>query len=136
MVAGPTVAPGSREHDGWLRTGDLGSLNERGFLRVTGRVADTIVSGGENVAPAEVEAVLESHPDVLEAAVLGRPDPTWGEAVAAIVVPRPGAIVEGPTLRAYCAERLARYKVPKQLDIATTPLPRTHSGKLLRRNIS
>ena len=136
MVAGPTVAPASRDSDGWLHTGDLGALDAHGFLRVTGRVADTIVSGGENVAPAEVEAVLESHPDVLEAAVLGRPDPTWGEAVAAIVVPRPGSAVEGETLCAYCAERLARYKVPKQLDIVTTPLPRTQSGKLLRRNLS
>ena len=136
MVSGPTVAPGSRDADGWLRTGDLGALDERGFLQVTGRVADTIVSGGENVAPAEVEAVLESHPGVLEAAVLGRADPAWGEAVTAIVVPRPGATLDGATLCAYCAERLARYKVPKQLDIATTPLPRTASGKLLRRNLS
>jgi O-succinylbenzoic acid--CoA ligase len=136
LVSGPTVAPASLDSEGWLRTGDLGSLDERGFLRVTGRVADTIVSGGENVAPAEVEAVLESHPDVLEAAVLGRPDPTWGEAVAAIVLPRPGAAVEAASLRAYCAERLARYKVPKHLDIATTPLPRTTSGKLLRRHLS
>jgi O-succinylbenzoic acid--CoA ligase len=136
MVSGPTVAAGSRDPAGWLHTGDLGSLDEHGFLRVTGRVADTIVSGGENVAPAEVEAVLESHPDVLEAAVLGRPDPTWGEAVAAIVVPRPGTAVEAASLRAYCAERLARYKVPKHLDIATAPLPRTHSGKLLRRSLS
>jgi O-succinylbenzoic acid--CoA ligase len=136
LVSGPTVAPGSRDPDGWLHTGDLGSLDEHGCLHVTGRVADTIVSGGENVAPAEVEAVLEAHPDVLEAAVLGRPHPTWGEAVTAIVVPRPGATVEDPTLRAYCAERLARYKVPKQLDITTTRLPRTTSGKLLRRNLS
>ena len=136
LVCGPTVAPGSRDPDGWLHTGDLGSLDQRGFLRVTGRVADTIVSGGENVAPAEVEAVLETHPDVLEAAVLGRSDPTWGEAVAAIVVPRSGAVLDGESLRAYCAERLARYKVPKQLDIATMPLPRTNSGKLLRRNLS
>ncbi len=136
MVAGPTVAPGSRDPDGWLHTGDLGSLDERGFLRVTGRIADTIVSGGENVAPVEVEAVLESHPNVLEAAVFGRPDPAWGEAVAAIVVPRPGVAVDGESLRDYCAERLARYKVPKQLDIAAAPLPRTQSGKLLRRNLS
>jgi O-succinylbenzoic acid--CoA ligase len=136
LVSGPTIAPGSRDPDGWLHTGDLGSLDARGCLRVTGRVADTIVSGGENVAPAEVEAVLESHPDVLEAAVLGRADPEWGEAVAAIVVPRSGAPLDGETLRGYCAERLAHYKVPKQLDIATTPLPRTQSGKLLRRNLS
>ena len=136
LVCGPTIAPGSGDPDGWLHTGDLGSLDQRGFLSVTGRVADTIVSGGENVAPAEVEAVLETHPDVLEAAVLGRSDPTWGEAVAAIVVPRSGAVLDGDSLRAYCAERLARYKVPKQLDIATMPLPRTRSGKLLRRNLS
>jgi O-succinylbenzoic acid--CoA ligase len=136
MVAGPTVASSSRDPDGWLHTGDLGSLDERGFLQVTGRLADTIVSGGENVAPAEVEAALESHPDVLEAAVLGRPDPTWGEAVAALVVPRPGTVVQVEMLRAHCAARLAPYKVPKHLDIATTPLPRTTSGKLLRRNLS
>jgi o-succinylbenzoate---CoA ligase len=136
MVSGPTVAPASRDPDGWLRTGDLGSLDERGFLRVTGRIADTIVSGGENVAPAEVEAVLESHPDVLEAAVLARPDPDWGEAVAAIVVPRSGSVLQAETLRAHCAARLARYKVPKQVDFTDTPLPRTRSGKLLRRQLS
>ena len=136
MVSGPTVAPSSRDRDGWLRTGDLGSLDEHGFLRVTGRVADTIVSGGENVAPAEVEAVLESHPDVLEAAVLGRPDPRWGEAVTAIVVPRPGSEFQAEALRAHCATHLARYKVPKQVDFTGTPLPRTRSGKLLRRKLS
>lgn len=136
MVAGPTVAPASLDPDGWLHTGDLGALDERGFLQVTGRVADTIVSGGENVAPAEVEAVLESHPDVLEAAVLGRPDSTWGEAVAAIVVLRPESTLADETLRAHCAARLARYKVPKQVDFTGTPLPRTRSGKLLRRELS
>jgi O-succinylbenzoic acid--CoA ligase len=136
MVSGPTVAPSSRDRDGWLRTGDLGSLDEHGSLRVTGRVADTIVSGGENVAPAEVEAVLESHPDVLEAAVLGRPDPRWGEAVTAIVVPRPGSEFQAEALRAHCAAHLARYKVPKQVDFTGTPLPRTRSGKLLRRELS
>jgi O-succinylbenzoic acid--CoA ligase len=136
LVSGPTVAPSSRDRDGWLRTGDLGSLDERGFLQVTGRVADTIVSGGENVAPAEVEAVLESHPDVLEAAVLGRPDARWGEVVTAIVLPRPGSDPESETLRAHCAARLARYKVPKQVDFTAVPLPRTRSGKLLRRELS
>lgn len=136
MVAGPTVASRSRDPDGWLHTGDLGSLDERGFLHVTGRIAETIVSGGENVAPAEVEAVLESHPHVLEAAVLGHAHPNWGEAVAAIVVPRPGSVVEAETLRAHCAARLAPYKVPKQIDFTDTPLPRTRSGKLLRRTLT
>ena len=136
QVSGPTVAPASRGRDGWLRTGDLGVLDEHGRLRVTGRLADTIVSGGENVAPAEVEAALESHPGVLEAAVLGRRDPDWGEAVAAIVVVKPGAEIEVEALRAHCAAIMARYKVPKQIDLTTTPLPRTRSGKLLRRELS
>jgi O-succinylbenzoic acid--CoA ligase len=136
LVAGPTVAPGSREADGWLHTGDLGALDARGFLSVTGRLADTIVSGGENVAPAEVEAVLEAHPDVLEAAVLARADPEWGEAIAAIVRTRPGALRDAQALRAHCAAHLARYKVPKQLHFAERPLPRTASGKLLRRSLT
>ncbi len=136
MVAGPTVAPASRDRDGWLHTGDLGSLDEHGLLAVTGRVADTIVSGGENVAPAEVEAVLESHPDVLEAAVVPRADPRWGEAVTAIVLARPGADLKAETVRAHCAARLARYKVPKQVCFTAVPLPRTRSGKLLRRELT
>jgi O-succinylbenzoic acid--CoA ligase len=135
MVAGPTVAPGSVEPDGWLHTGDLGAFDEHGRLHVTGRKADTIVSGGENVAPAEVEAVLEAHPDVLEAAVLGRADQRWGEAVTAIVVTRRGAVLEGETLRAHCARGLAPHKVPKQVSFAHEPLPRTRSGKLLRKEL-
>ncbi|HZL47574.1 MAG TPA: hypothetical protein VFC30_01005, partial [Solirubrobacteraceae bacterium] len=135
LVAGPTVAPGSLDGDGWLRTGDLGVIDAGGCLRVTGRKADTIVSGGENVAPAEVEAVLEAHPDVLEAAVLGRADPRWGEAVTAIVVTRPGAALEGDALRAHCARGLASHKVPKQFAFVAEPLPRTRSGKLLRKEL-
>jgi O-succinylbenzoic acid--CoA ligase len=135
-VAGPTVAPGSHDGDGWLRTGDLGVLDEHGCLTVTGRKADTIVSGGENVAPAEVEAVLEAHPDVLEAAVLGRPDERWGEAVTAIVLARPGRTLDADELRAHCARLLAPYKVPKQVVLTGESLPRTPSGKLLRRELS
>jgi O-succinylbenzoic acid--CoA ligase len=135
LVAGPTVAPGARDADGWLHTGDLGELDERGRLRVSGRKADTIVSGGENVAPAEVEAVLESHPGVLEAAVLGREDPEWGESVSAIVVARPDAVLEVEELRAHCAAALAPFKVPKQFVLTAEPLPRTRSGKLLRREL-
>jgi O-succinylbenzoic acid--CoA ligase len=134
-IAGPTVAPGSLDGDGWLYTGDLGAIDEHGRLHVTGRKADTIVSGGENVAPAEVEAVLEEHPEVLEAAVLGRPDERWGEAVTAIVVMRPGTVLEVEALRAHCARGLAAHKVPKQVSFAHEPLPRTRSGKLLRKEL-
>jgi O-succinylbenzoic acid--CoA ligase len=136
LIAGPTVAPASRGPDGWLATGDLGFLDEQGRLHVTGRQADTIISGGENVAPAEVEAVLESHPDVLEAAVVGRPDASWGQSVTAIVVPRPGRAPEGEALRAHCARSLAAYKVPRAVVLSGAALPRTRSGKLLRRKLS
>jgi O-succinylbenzoic acid--CoA ligase len=132
LLAGPTVAPAAVADDGWLHTGDLGELDRDGRLRVSGRKADTIVSGGENVAPAEVEAVLEAHPRVLEAAVLGRSDPQWGEAVSAIVVARPGAELSVEELRAHCAGALAAYKVPKHFVLAAEPLPRTRSGKLAR----
>ncbi len=134
-VAGPTIARGAAGGDGWLRTGDLGRLNAEGNLCVTGRKADTIVSGGENVAPSEVEAVLEGHPGVLEAAVVGRADGRWGEAVNALVVLRAGADVGVQALRAHCAARLAPYKVPKQVALVAGPLPRTPSGKLLRREL-
>jgi o-succinylbenzoate---CoA ligase len=135
-VAGPTVARGAAGADGWLRTGDLGKLTVDGCLQVTGRKADTIVSGGENVAPTEVEAVLEEHPEVLEAAVIGRSDERWGEAVTALVVVRAGAQLPDDTLREHCAARLASHKVPKQIVAVAGPLPRTRSGKLLRRELT
>jgi O-succinylbenzoic acid--CoA ligase len=135
MVSGPTVARASLGADGWLRTGDEGSFDAQGRLRVSGRTADTIITGGENVAPAEVEAVLETHPDVLEAAVLGRADERWGEAVTAIVVARPGRLPDGDALRAHCALALAPHKVPKRVVLTAGRLPRTASGKLLRREL-
>jgi O-succinylbenzoic acid--CoA ligase len=135
LVAGTTVAPGALGEDGWIHTGDLGALDAQGRLSVTSRKADTIVSGGENVAPSEVEAVLEAHPDVLEAAVVGREDPEWGEAVTAIVVVRERAAPDEGALRAHCATALAPYKVPKRFLLRAEPLPRTRSGKLLRREL-
>jgi O-succinylbenzoic acid--CoA ligase len=135
LVAGPTVAKGAVAADGWLHTGDLGLLDADGNLHVTGRKSDTIVSGGENVAPAEVEAALESHRQVAEAAVIGRSDPQWGEAVTAIVVPCDGERPGAQELRDHCAQRLAPYKVPKQVVLVDGPLPRTRSGKLLRRQL-
>jgi O-succinylbenzoic acid--CoA ligase len=133
LVAGPTVAPAAAGPDGWLRTGDLGEL-VGGRLRVVGRKAETIVSGGENVAPAEVEAVLIEHPAVADAAVIGRPDPRWGEAITAIVVLAAGERANAGELRDHCAGRLAPFKVPKTFSF-TGRLPRTPSGKLMRREL-
>lgn len=135
LVAGPTVAPGAQDGGGWLHTGDLGALDAAGRLLVTGRKADTIVTGGENVAPAEVEAVLLAHPAVADAAVHARADREWGEAVVATVVLHDGCLAEPEELRAHVASQLARFKVPKQVRFAAR-LPRTASGKLLRRELS
>jgi acyl-CoA synthetase (AMP-forming)/AMP-acid ligase II len=125
------VAPGCYESDGWLHTGDLGHIDEEGFLHVTGRSTEMIVTGGENVMPAEVEAVLVSHPAVADAAVVGRPHPEWQETVCALVVLDGDADVTQDDLRSHCQGSLADYKVPKQVDFVSS-LPRTASGKLLR----
>jgi o-succinylbenzoate---CoA ligase len=134
LVRGPIVSAGAVCDDGWLHTGDLGWVDERERLVIVGRKSDTIVSGGENVAPAEVEAVLLEHPAVADAAVHPRPDPEWGEAVVATVVLRDGLDVAAEDLRRFCASRLAGFKVPKAVGFADR-LPRTPSGKLLRRQL-
>jgi o-succinylbenzoate---CoA ligase len=134
-VRGPIVAPAAADDEGWLHTGDLGRFDERGRLEITGRKADTIVSGGENVAPTEVEAALLSHPAVADAGVFGRDDPEWGEVIVARVVLRDGLEADPEDLRAHCASRLARFKVPKAIEYAEE-LPRTPSGKLLRRRLN
>ncbi len=134
LVAGPTVAPGQARPDGWLHTGDLGTLDGQGHLTVTGRVADTIVTGGENVAPTEVEEVLATHPAVADVAVHGTPDEEWGERVVATIVLLPGATATAAELTGYCRVRLGRYKVPKEFRFSLD-LPRTQSGKLLRRDL-
>jgi O-succinylbenzoic acid--CoA ligase len=130
LVGGPTVSPAFAPV---LATGDLGELDDDGKLRVIGRKADTIISGGENVAPNEVEAVLCEHPAVVEAAVFGVADPQWGEAVHAHVILR--TALSGEVLRAHCRARLAPYKVPKQITVVEA-LPRTASGKLRRGELS
>ncbi len=132
LVQGPTVAPGSADADGWLHTGDLGHIDEEGFLYVRDRIDDMIVSGGENVVPAEVEEVLLRHPQVAEAAVIGREDPEWQQAVTAVVVLESGSEVSPDELRRHCAESLAGFKVPKRVELASA-LPRTPSGKVMRR---
>jgi o-succinylbenzoate---CoA ligase len=132
LVQGPTVAPSRIDADGWLHTGDLGRIDEEGFLYVEDRIDDMIVSGGENVVPAEVEQVLLRHPAVADAAVVGREDPEWQQAVTAVVVLVDGAETTPDELRRHCAEELAGFKVPKRVELAAA-LPRTPSGKLLRR---
>jgi O-succinylbenzoic acid--CoA ligase len=132
LVQGPTVAPGRVDSDGWLHTGDLGHIDEEGFLYVKDRIDDLIVSGGENVVPAEVEEVLLRHPEVADAAVVGREDPEWQQAVTAVVVLESGSEVTPDELRRHCAESLAGFKVPKRVELAAA-LPRTPSGKLMRR---
>jgi o-succinylbenzoate---CoA ligase len=134
LVQGPTVAPGVADEDGWLHTGDLGRIDDEGFLYVTDRLGDVIVTGGENVIPAEVEEALRDHPDVLDAAAVGRSDPEWQEAVVAVVVVRDGTRPDAEELRRHCSERLASFKVPKRFEFASE-LPRTASGKLLRREL-
>ena len=134
LVRGPIVSPGAVADDGWLHTGDLGRFDDRNRLEIVGRKADTIVTGGENVAPAEVEAALLEHPAVADAAVHPRADPEWGEAVVATIVLRDGATAGPDELRAHCAARLAAFKVPKSVEFADG-LPRTASGKLLRRQL-
>jgi len=141
LVQGPTVTPGywnrpeATAHalrEGWLHTGDLGYRDAEGYLYVVDRRDDLIISGGENVYPAEVEAVLAAHPAVAEAGVVGAPDPLWGQAVRAAVVLRPGETVTAEALRAWCRARLAGYKVPATI-LFMDELPRNAAGKLLRR---
>lgn len=141
LVRGPTVMLGyvgrSEEtahalRGGWLHTGDLGYLDDEGYLYVTERRDDLIVTGGENVYPAEVEAVLLGHPAVEDAGVVGLPDAEWGQAVMAAVTLRPDAEVGTEDLLVYCRERLAGYKIPKQLWFVPE-LPRSPAGKLMRR---
>ncbi|MEM1131524.1 MAG: fatty acid--CoA ligase [Pseudomonadota bacterium] len=120
--------------DGWLHTGDAGYMDEDGYVYIHDRVKDMIISGGENVYPAEVENTLYSHPAVLEAAVIGVPDEKWGEAVKAVVVPRPEHEIDSDEVIAFARESLAVYKVPKSIDVIPE-MPRNASGKILRREL-
>jgi O-succinylbenzoic acid--CoA ligase len=130
-VRGPSVAPAEAGEDGWLRTRDLGRLDEEGYLYVLGRADEVIVTGGKNVAPQEVEQVLLEHPEVADAAVHAREDPDWQQAVVAVVVLAQGGAVSEEDLRGFCRERLAPHKVPKAIAFARQ-LPRNEQGKLLR----
>ncbi|MGQ4809189.1 3-[(3aS,4S,7aS)-7a-methyl-1,5-dioxo-octahydro-1H-inden-4-yl]propanoyl:CoA ligase [Candidatus Entotheonellaceae bacterium PAL068K] len=144
VVRGPNVMQGYWNkpeqtaevlRNGWYYTGDLGYMNEHGYLFLVDRAKDMIVSGGENVYSTEVEEVLYRHAAVLEAAVFGVPDQRWGEAVHAVVVPRPGHEVDAAGLIAFCRESIAGYKIPRQIDLRSEPLPKSGPGKVLKREL-
>jgi acyl-CoA synthetase (AMP-forming)/AMP-acid ligase II len=124
-------ATASTWKDGWLHTGDLGRLDDDGYLYIVGRKKDVIIRGGNNIYASDVEAVLNDHPAVLDAAVVGMPHPVLGEDVAAFVVLVPGALATFDELRSHAAERLADYKVPRRIDFVTE-LPRNATGKVLK----
>ncbi|WP_431875846.1 class I adenylate-forming enzyme family protein [Amycolatopsis sacchari] len=142
-VRGPVVVGGywnnpdataSTFVDGWLHTGDVGSVDADGFVRVLDRLKDMIIRGGENIYSLEVENVLAAHPDVAEVAVVGVPDPIFDERVCAVVVARPGHTPTVESLRAHAAASLADYKVPAEIRFASE-LPRNPSGKVLKRRL-
>ncbi len=134
-VRGPTVAPGVAGEDGWLVTGDLGRMDDDGYLYVLGRADDVIVTGGKNVSPGEVEEVLVEHPAVADAGVHGREDPEWQQAVVAHVVLAAGGDASEDDLRAFSRERLAPHKVPKSF-VFVAKLPRNAQGKLERHKLN
>jgi long-chain acyl-CoA synthetase len=120
--------------DGWLYTGDAAYMDENGFIFLKDRLRDMIVSGGENVYPAEIEAVLMGHPEILECAVIGVPDPKWGETVKAVVVRRAGTNLAEASLIEWSRDKLAGFKRPRSVDFIDA-LPRNASGKLLKRTL-
>ena len=141
LVRGDTVMTGywrdpqasaAALRDGWLFTGDMGSLDEDGFLTLKDRSKDVIISGGSNIYPREVEEVLLLAPGVAEAAVVGAFDPEWGEIVVAFIVPRPGHAIDPAELDAVCLEHIGRFKRPKRYEMVDA-LPKNNYGKVLKR---
>jgi fatty-acyl-CoA synthase len=130
----PDATEKTMAEGGWIKTGDAGYMDEDGYLYIHDRVKDMIISGGENVYPAEVESAIFGHPDVLEVAVIGVPDDKWGEAVKAVCVPKPGASIDPDSVINWSRERIAGFKVPKSIDVIPA-LPRNASGKILRKDL-
>jgi acyl-CoA synthetase (AMP-forming)/AMP-acid ligase II len=130
----PTETAAALTPDGWLRTGDGGYRDEDGYLFLTDRIKDMIVSGGENIYPVEVEEVLAQHPGVGDVAVIGVPDERWGETVMALVVLAPDAVLDSGELVAFARERLAGYKLPRSVEFVAE-LPRSAAGKVLKREL-
>ena len=133
-VGRPEETAAAFDHNGWYRTGDLGRLDSDGYLTVADRRLDLFVSGGENVYPAEIEAVLVSHPAITDAGAAGRPDPAWGAVPVAAISLRPGAAVTDVQIIAHCRERMAGFKVPATL-VRVDRIPRFATGKLDRKGL-
>ncbi|MFD6860458.1 long-chain-fatty-acid--CoA ligase [Rhodococcus sp. NPDC060086] len=131
----PDETAAALDDQGWYRTGDMGYMDEDGYLYVVDRLKDMIISGGENVYSTEVENSLYRHPDVLEVAVFGIPDPRWGEAVHAAVVLRESAKTTEDELRSHTRELIAGFKVPRVVHILDGALPKSGAGKILKRNL-
>ncbi len=127
----PEATAAAIDPEGWFHTGDVGYLDAEGFLFVADRIKDMVITGGENVYPAEVESVLYTHPAVAEVAVIGLPDERWGEAVTAVAVLKPDAALSLEQLREFAGESLARYKLPSRLELVDV-LPRNPAGKVLK----
>lgn len=119
------------DSEGWFHTGDAGCLDEDGYVYIKDRIKDMIVSGGVNVYPAEIENALYAMPEVAEAAVIGVPDQKWGEAVLAVIVPRDGAKIDANTVMEFCRDRIAGYKIPRQVEVVSA-LPRNGTGKVMK----
>jgi acyl-CoA synthetase (AMP-forming)/AMP-acid ligase II len=130
----PEATASTLDAQGWLRSGDAGYLDEDGYLFIHDRVKDMIISGAENIYPAEVESAVYGHPDVAEVAVIGVPDDKWGEAVKAVVALKPGAQPNADDIIAFARTRIAAFKAPKSVDFIDA-LPRNASGKILRREL-
>jgi acyl-CoA synthetase (AMP-forming)/AMP-acid ligase II len=130
----PDATANTMTDDGWIRTGDAGYLDEDGYLYIHDRMKDMIITGGENVYPAEVESAIFGHPAVQEVAVFGIPDEKWGESVKAAVVAKPGTSIEEADVIAWARERIAPFKCPRSVDVIDA-LPRNASGKILRKDL-
>ena len=117
--------------DGWLHTGDIGVMDERGYVRITDRIKDMFIVGGFNAYPAEIENMMLAHPGISQVAVVGVPDTRMGEVGVAFVVPRPGAAIDDTELIAWCRDQMANYKVPRRVEVIDA-LPLNASGKVLK----
>jgi len=120
--------------DGWFRSGDIGRFDADGYLYIVDRLKDMIITGGENVYPKEVEDVLYARPEVEEWAIIGLPDPEWGERVTAFLVPRPGEKIDPQALKAFLKSRISAFKVPKEFR-SVSELPKSPAGKILKRQL-